>query len=533
MREGGLWPDLHLLDCLNAAVRQNAHATAIVDFNSETGKRTVLSYAELARRAVQIGAALKSLGVRRGDVVSFQLPNWWQFGALHLGCLHIGAISNPLMPILRERELEFMLSLAETRVLVVPQRFRGFDFPRMAESLQLTLPSLETVLVVGCGEDSSFEREIQEAATPSSPTLESPLSPNDVTLILYTSGTTGEPKGVMHTSNTLFSNLTRYAERLGLSHTDIILMASPLAHGTGFVYGMMLPIYLHCKVVLQDIWKPDVAAQIIDSEKVTYTMASTPFLADLTDQAAAGRPKAFQSLRLFHSAGAPIPRALVNRARQDLGAVILSGWGMTENCAATTTKPGDSDDKILNTDGCPMPGMELRILDEHDNPLSTGQGRLQVRGCSNFVGYLKRPHLYQTDNDGWFDTGDLARLDEDGYVRITGRTKDIIIRGGENIPVIEIEGVLFKHPQIREVAIVGIPDARLGERACAFIVPRQGAEITLEAVTNYLQQNKVTKQYWPEFLKVCDDLPKTPSGKVQKFRLRSIAKGGSTSGGNE
>ena len=333
-----------------------------------------------------------------------------------------------------------------------------------------------------------------------------------------------EPKGVMHSSNTLFSNLLPFAQRLGLGEHDVVLMASPLAHQTGFLYGLMMPIILGATAVLQDIWRADRGADIIAAEKVTFTMASTPFLADAT-AAAEKRPEAFASLRIFVSAGAPIPRVLVQAAGTALGANIVSAWGMTENGAVTTTRIGDMPDKTFGTDGCALPGMELRTLDSAGTVLPAGaEGRLQVRGCSNFVGYLKRPALYGTDMDGWFETGDLARIDGEGYVRITGRSKDIIIRGGENIPVVEVEGLIYRHPAVLEAAIVGMPDVRLGERGCAFVVLRAGASLGLAGLVAFLEQHKLARQYLPEHLEIVADLPKTPSGKIQKFKLREMAK---------
>jgi cyclohexanecarboxylate-CoA ligase len=249
-------------------------------------------------------------------------------------------------------------------------------------------------------------------------------------------------------------------------------------------------------------------------------MGATPFLNDLTEYVAAGGGET-PSLRVFVSAGAPIPRALVTKARAALGAAIISAWGMSENGAVTTTRLDDPEEKATTTDGCSLPGMEIRVIDPNGQLVPTGtQGSLQARGCSNFVGYLKRPELDNTDAEGWFDTGDLARMDDDGYIRIAGRSKDIIIRGGENIPVVEVENLLFRHPAVAEVVVVGYPDARLGERACAFVRPREGAQFTFHDMTTYLADQKMARQYIPERLEVVAELPRTPSGKVQKFRLR-------------
>jgi cyclohexanecarboxylate-CoA ligase len=453
------------------------------------------------------------------------LPNWWQFTALHLACLRLGAISGPLMPIFRERELAFMLGLAEAKVFVVPRSFRGFDHAAMAQGLRAGLPALQHVLVVGDSFETLLDTPREERTDLLRLFAGREPAPDEVVEVQYTSGTTGEPKGVMHTSNTLMATVDAFAERLALGRDDVVLMASPMAHQTGFLYGMMMPLVLGATAVLQDIWDPRRAAAAIAAERVNFTMGATPFLADLTGVVAEGVQEV-SSLRTFVSAGAPIPRALVERAGQVLEANIISAWGMTENGAVTMTRPGDPPDKTIGTDGVCLPGMEIRVVDPEGRPLPTGaEGLLKARGAFNFVGYLKRPHLYGHDAEGWFDTGDLARIDADGYVRITGRAKDILIRGGENIPVVEIEGLLFRHPQVQAVAIVGMPDVRLGERACAFVVPRPGAAPTLKELTCFLEQeHKVARQYLPERLELVDDLPRTPSGKVQKFRLRELAK---------
>jgi cyclohexanecarboxylate-CoA ligase len=440
---------------------------------------------------------------------------------VHLACLRLGAITNALIPILRERELRYMMNFAETKLLVIPPPFRGFDYSAMIEALRPEIPALKSVLVASF-EDADYFKTCIASKGPTS-AGGAPAGPNDVIEILYTSGTTGEPKGVMHTSNTLFAALVPYAERLDLGADDVMLMASPLAHQTGFIYGMMLPIYLGCPVVLMDVWNAERAAEIIAAEGVTFTMGATPFLSDLTEVAAVS-PEKFGTLRAFMAAGAPIPPALVRRAKDYLGAHIISGWGMTENGAVTTTRLDDPPEKTFETDGCPLPGREIRVLDSSGNPLPAGQeGFLQTRSCSNFVGYLKKPELNGTDPDGWFDTGDMARIDSDGYLRITGRAKDIIIRGGENIPVIEIEHLLHKHPDISEVAIVAMPDDRLGERACAFVIPKGGAGLSLECVVRFLNEQQVATQYLPERLELMEDFPRTASGKVQKALLRDAA----------
>ncbi len=522
MIASGDWRDTTLLDHLATAVSRTPDKTAVVAFRGS--EETRITYRELDRLASVVAGNLAALGVGTGDTVSFQLPNWWEFTVLHLACLKLGAVSNPLMVIFRERELSFMLALAETKVLIVPASFRAFDYPAMAANIRAAVPTLAHVFAVG-GE-SPHARPFADLLAPCEAPPAGALSPDAVIQLLYTSGTTGEPKGVLHTSNTMLSNLVPFAERLGLGADDVIHMPSPMAHQLGFMYGLVLPVMLGCTAVLQDLFAPAEMARQITAEGATFTMGATPFLNDLTEYVAT-HDVATTSLRVFVSAGAPIPRALVAKARPTLGAAIISAWGMSENGAVTTTRPTDDEEKATATDGCALPGMQVRVVDPNGVELAPGEeGSLKVRGCSNFAGYLKRPELDNTDADGWFDTGDLARMDADGYIRIAGRSKDIIIRGGENIPVVEVEGLLFRHPAIAEVSVVGYPDARLGERACAFVRLREGAEFSFAEMTSYLEAQRMARQYIPERLEIVTDMPRTPSGKVQKFRLRAMAKEG-------
>ncbi len=527
MAKAGLWPDRDILDYLDEAVAATPERTAIAGFNSVTGEHTRHTYAELRQLVDRVALGLVAIGVEPGDVVSYQLPNWWQFGVLHLACARVGAVTNPLMPIFRQRELGFMLPFVESKVMFVPASYRAFDYPAMIAELRPKLPSLEHVFVV-CGDgpdafeanfiDRHWEDEMDGAAI----LAERRGGPNEVTQVLYTSGTTGEPKGVMHTPNTLISNIVQYIDRVGLTSDDVILMASPLAHQTGFLYGLLMPIMLGTTAVLQDIWAPDEAVRNIEKHGVTFSMASTPFLSDLAATPAVDEHD-ISTLRAFLTAGAPIPRVLVEKASERLDIMVISCWGMTENGGVTTTKRGDSDEKIFGTDGTPLHGMETRVVDEDGKELPPGaDGRLQARGMASFVGYLKRPNLFATDEDDWFETGDLAQIDADGYVRITGRSKDVIIRGGENIPVVEVEGLLYRNPAIQDAAIVAMPDERLGERACAFVTLEPGAALSFEDMVAFLEAEKMTRNYLPERLEIIDEMPRTPSGKIQKFKLREM-----------
>jgi cyclohexanecarboxylate-CoA ligase len=523
----GYWHDRTINEDLDACLAECPDKLALTAVRVEAGDVRRFTYREMATLADRIAVGLSRLGVGRNDVVAMQLPNWWHFSLLYLACSRIGAVLNPLMPIFRERELSFMLKHAEAKVLVVPKRFRNFDHEAMARGLQPNLPSLKRIIVVdgeGADDFDALLTAPEWEKQPDAPTIlmQNRPSPDDITQLIYTSGTTGEPKGVMHSANTLMANILAYAERLRLGKHDVVLMASPMAHQTGFMYGLMMPIMLRASAVLQDIWDAAKAADLIRQEGVSFTMASTPFLTDLTrvvSETGSGVP----TLKTFLCAGAPIPGPLVEQARGVLGAKIVSAWGMTENGAVTLIKLDDDDLLAFTTDGCALPGVEVKVIDDEGKTLPPGKiGRLVVRSCSNFGGYLKRPQWNGTDADGWFDTGDLARMDANGYIRISGRSKDVIIRGGENIPVVEVESLLYTHPAVAQVAIVAYPDQRLGERACAIVVPKAGQTLDFAEMAGYLKSQKLAIQYIPERLIVRDAMPATPSGKIQKFRLREM-----------
>ena len=401
----GYWKDRTINQDLDACLAECPDKLALTAVRLDAADVRRFTYREMAKLADRIAVGLSRLGVGHNDVVAMQLPNWWHFSLLYLACSRIGAVLNPLMPIFRERELSFMLKHSDAKVLVVPKRFRNFDHEAMARGLQPTLPSLKRIIVVDGGGADDFDALLTIPEWERQPDVASILNQNrpsadDVTQLIYTSGTTGEPKGVMHSANTLMANIFPYAERLRLGKNDVILMASPMAHQTGFMYGLMMPIMLRASAVLQDIWDPAKAADLIRQEGVTFTMASTPFLTDLTrvvSETGSGVP----SLKTFLCAGAPIPGPLVEQARGVLGAKIVSAWGMTENGAVTLINLEDDDLLAFTTDGCALPGVEVKVVDDDGKTLPPGTiGRLLVRSCSNFGGYLKRPQWNGTDADG-------------------------------------------------------------------------------------------------------------------------------------
>lgn len=518
MKQQGFWTDELLVHFLDRAVLAHPDLEAIVSARMGGGGVKRLTYRELAAEVDRIAAGLAALGARRDTVVSVQLPCWWQFAAIVLACTRLGCIVNPLMPTARAHELKAALSLCDTQILFIPRSFRQADYPSIVTELRKDLAGLRHVIVVDEAAPGGFE-----GLPAGGPVTKDFADADAVTEIMFTSGTTGASKGVMQTSNTLLAATRAFAERNCLGAGDTIFMASPLAHQTGYLWGIFLPIFLGARVVYLDQWVPLRAAELIAAERATFSVAAPTFLTDLLSvQEAQGLD--LGSLSAFLLAGAPVPKVLVERAAQRLGVRIGSAWGMTEVALVTISHPSDSPERVSATDGAPLPGTQIRIVDSEGVPVPARvEGRLQARGAFNFVGYLKRPDLNDTDEEGWFETGDLGYVDEAGYLRITGRAKDIVIRGGEKIPVADVENVLYRHPAVADVAIVAVPDPRLGERACAYVTLRGTDGFDMAEMTRFLGACGVTRTYFPERLEIIAEMPRTASGKIQKFLLRQKA----------
>jgi cyclohexanecarboxylate-CoA ligase len=495
------------------------------------------TYGDLAKAVDRIAMGFLRIGIRPRDTVSIQLPNCVEFVLAALAAERVSAVVNPISTIMREREVLQMISEAESRLLVVPDRFRSFDHADMALSVgHQRQPSLPVMVVgdsvpAGAISWDQFLAECQESTVDARLLDSLEPDPNDVILVAFTSGTTGVPKGVMHTTNTLESIVQSTVRRQGLSSETVVFMPSPLGHGVGYYWGLRMPLTVGGTAVYQSVWDAEEALKLIERERATFTMSSPAFLADLVGAAELKKPD-ISSFKTFICGGASLPPVLVERAIERLRCRILPCWGMTENGIATSADPGSPLEKILATDGSPQPRVKVRIVDADLVDLGPRrEGKLLITGPLNFVGYSQGRSFSQSyfPDEDWFDTGDLGYLDEDGYLRITGRTKDIIIRGGENIPVKEIEDALARHPSIREVVLVAVPDERLGERACACIVCTPGHSIALLEIQQYLGSQRVAKQFWPELVETYATLPRTPSGKVIKYALReSLAKKATT-----
>ncbi len=499
---------------------------------------TTWTWSRLDREAERMAALLAHLGVRRGEAVAYQLPNRAEFVAITLGALRVGAICCPLMPIFRERELEDLLRRSGARVMFVADEYRGRNPAEELATVEARLPSLRHAVVVASGRGETslplsarvgwswLHRALEATSLVARAAAPSPPDPKALAQLLFTSGTSGEPKGVLHRRDALADAVAMEIEHLRLDAGDRIYVPSPLAHQTGFLYGMWLALTLGVAQVVQETWSPEKGLEALASAGGTFVQAATPFLADLV-QAVEDGAEPPRSLRIFVATGAAVPRTLARRATETLRTAVCGAFGTTEGCLATLSSPDDPPEKAWGTDGRPLRSVRLRIRDDAGNELGAGrEGHFETSSPTMFEGYLDHPEWTAAayTEDGWYRTGDLALIDESGYLHVTGRVKDVINRGGEKIPVAEIEQLLHQHRAVKEVAIVAMPDPRLGERACAFIVPRAGATLDFLSMQRFLDERRVAKPYWPERLEVLESLPKTPSGKIQKFRLRERAR---------
>jgi 3-phosphoshikimate 1-carboxyvinyltransferase len=519
--------------------RERPSELALVDVDSPVAR--AWSWRKLCDDVDRAAALLLELGVQPGEPVAFQLPNVGEFVVIALAALRIGAVCCPLMPIFRERELGLALERSRARVLIVSDGFRGRD--TVAETAALLerdeAATVEHALVVAVdptpGSELPDDGDVRwqrwaaavdnitvdaDALDARTPAADAPAQ------LLFTSGTTGEPKGVIQRFDTLTRAVAMEIEHLGLGRDDRIFIPSPLAHQTGFLYGMWLAWFLGVPQIVQATWEPNRAAAALREWGGSFVQAATPFLSDLVNVVEEGA-EAPDTLRIFVVTGATVPRVLAERATRVLDTAVCGAWGSTETCLGTLAAPHDPPEKVWGTDGRPLAGVDIRITDDDGNVLERGvEGNFELTSRCVFDGYLDRPDLTAEvmTEDGWYRTGDLAVWDVDGYLRITGRVKDVVNRGGEKVPVAEIEQLLHEHLAVDDVAIVAMPHERLGEQACAYVVLADGAaDFDFDAMLAHLDEARVAKQYWPERLELVDALPRNATGKIQKFVLRERA----------
>jgi len=462
------------------------------------------------------------MGLRPGDVISFQLPNWIETMVINLAACRAGLVVNPIVPIYRDSEVRYILRDARAKLFLIPERFRSFDYPGMVARLRADLPHLQHVVVVrgraaGClayGEllASGADREAQSTSG----------DPNAVKLVLYTSGTTGNPKGVLHSHNTIMSEIDAVIAFWGITPADVVLMPSPVTHITGYLYALEIAFAAGVKVVLMERWNAADAVDLIDAHRVTFSVGATPFLTELTAEAQR-RCSTLPSLRLFMSGGAPVPPEAIYRANRAFeNCLAFRVYGSSEAPTITLGIRSRAEAELGATTDGRIANHEVRLCDPVTGaPLDAGAGEICSRGPEMMLGYTDPQQTLEAfDADGYFHTGDLGYYVDRDYICVSGRKKDLIIRGGENISPKEIEDALHTHPAIKEAAVVAMPHARLGEGVCAFVIPQVGQSLDVTCIAAFLEKVGLARQKFPEHVELVEDLPRTASGKVQKNVLR-------------
>jgi cyclohexanecarboxylate-CoA ligase len=483
-----------------------------------------LTYDELLSDIVTVSAHLAALGLHQGDVLCLLLPNWTEAVIYTYAAARLGVVICPITTIYRQRELTFILKRTECKVIVVPSVYRGFDYAAMVHRLADGLPELDRIICVGDTQTTGLlpSKELLQARSELAPLPAQPAV-DDLAVLAFTSGTTGEPKGVMHSHASVHAMMDDFVAHCRFGHGLTSLVISPFGHLTGFLWGVLMPLRGVGDVVMLQTWEPERALDLIEQYSVDIAMGATPFLSDLLD--AARERSTAQFPKIFICGGAPIPPSLIEHAVQAHDSRVVAVWGMSEHPIGTATAVEDDPAFASRSDGRACGRADVRVVDAEGVPVHIGdEGDVLVRGPGLFEGYYKRPDL-EADSftpDGYLKTGDRARLlDDRGHIRICGRTKDIIIRGGENIPVVEIENILLTHPAIKEIALVALPHDRLGEIACACVVLKPtSSSLTVEDLGRFLGERGVAKHFFPETVHLMPHLPRTPSGKIQKFVLR-------------
>lgn len=512
-RAAGDWRDRTIADHLDALAAERPEQPLFIEAD-----RTYTA-AQTRADARRLAGILARRGLKRGEVVSFQLPNWYEATLVELACAYGGFVCNPIVTIYRDAEVDFIIRDSGSRVFFIPERFRNFSYRDMANRLRGGWPKVADVIVVrgAAGADGFEQLMAEEASDPGAPP-----DPNHIKLIMYTSGTTNRAKGVLHTHNTIATEIANFAGWLKLGRDDVVLMPSPLGHITGYLYGIQLPVTLGIPVVLMETWDVGKAIELIERHRVSFTIGATPFLQELTN-VCLERGNRLPSMRYFPTGGAPVPPEVVYAAdRAFERCIVFRLYGSTEAPTVTLGVVDPAEQKLrAETEGYVV-GHEIKLVDIDDRPVPPGvEGEILTRGPEMCVGYaLAEQNNDAFDRDGYFRTGDLAIQTPEGCLTITGRKKDIIIRGGENLSPKEIEDVLYAHPAIREAAVVAMPHERLGETCCAFVTLKPDADFDFDTMLSILEKSGLAKQKYPERLEIVQSLPYTAAGKIRKNLLR-------------
>ena len=517
-RQQGLWGDASLADYWQQTARAMPDKIAVVDNHGAS-----YTYSALDHAASCLANWMLAKGIESGDRIAFQLPGWCEFTVIYLACLKIGAVSVPLLPSWREAELVWVLNKCQAKMFFAPTLFKQTRPVDLILPLQNQLPQLQQIVGVDKLAPATSSLSLSQIiADNTSLTTAITTHGDELAAVLFTSGTEGLPKGVMLTHNNILASERAYCARLNLTWQDVFMMPAPLGHATGFLHGVTAPFLIGARSVLLDIFTPDACLALLEQQRCTCMLGATPFVYDLLN-VLEKQPADLSALRFFLCGGTTIPKK-VARECQQRGIKLLSVYGSTESSPHAVVNLDDPLSRFMHTDGYAAAGVEIKVVDDARKTLPPGcEGEEASRGPNVFMGYFDEPELTARalDEEGWYYSGDLCCMDEAGYIKITGRKKDIIVRGGENISSREVEDILLQHPKIHDACVVAMPDERLGERSCAYVVLKAPHHsLSLEEVVAFFSRKRVAKYKYPEHIVVIEKLPRTTSGKIQKFLLR-------------
>ncbi|EPT1605183.1 medium-chain fatty-acid--CoA ligase [Escherichia coli] len=517
-RQQGLWGDASLADYWQQTARAMPDKIAVVDNHGAS-----YTYSALDHAASCLANWMLAKGIESGDRIAFQLPGWCEFTVIYLACLKIGAVSVPLLPSWREAELVWVLNKCQAKMFFAPTLFKQTRPVDLILPLQNQLPQLQQIVGLDKLAPATSSLSLSQIIADNTPLTTAITTHGDeLAAVLFTSGTEGLPKGVMLTHNNILASERAYCARLNLTWQDVFMMPAPLGHATGFLHGVTAPFLIGARSVLLDIFTPDACLALLEQQRCTCMLGATPFVYDLLN-VLEKQPADLSALRFFLCGGTTIPKK-VARECQQLGIKLLSVYGSTESSPHAVVNLDDPLSRFMHTDGYAAAGVEIKVVDDARKTLPPGcEGEEASRGPNVFMGYFDEPELTARalDEEGWYYSGDLCRMDEAGYIKITGRKKDIIVRGGENISSREVEDILLQHPKIHDACVVAMPDERLGERSCAYVVLKAPHHsLSLEEVVAFFSRKRVAKYKYPEHIVVIEKLPRTASGKIQKFLLR-------------
>ncbi|HIC1403539.1 TPA: medium-chain fatty-acid--CoA ligase [Escherichia coli] len=517
-RQQGLWGDASLADYWQQTARAMPDKIAVVDNHGAS-----YTYSALDHAASCLANWMLAKGIESGDRIAFQLPGWCEFTVIYLACLKIGAVSVPLLPSWREAELVWVLNKCQAKMFFAPTLFKQTRPVDLILPLQNQLPQLQQLVGVDKLAPATSALSLSQIIADNTPlTTAITVHGDELAAVLFTSGTEGLPKGVMLTHNNILASERAYCARLNLTWQDVFMMPAPLGHATGFLHGVTAPFLIGARSVLLDIFTPDACLALLEQQRCTCMLGATPFVYDLLNLLEK-QPADLSALRFFLCGGTTTPKK-VARECQQRGIKLLSVYGSTESSPHAVVNLDDPLSRFMHTDGYAAAGVEIKVVDDARKTLPPGcEGEEASRGPNVFMGYFDEPELTARalDEEGWYYSGDLCCMDEAGYIKITGRKKDIIVRGGENISSREVEDILLQHPKIHDACVVAMPDERLGERSCAYVVLKAPHHsLSLEEVVAFFSRKRVAKYKYPEHIVVIEKLPRTASGKIQKFLLR-------------